>query len=162
MLSDLERTYSNLQENMKQAVVPHDIAVGRGSKIEFLSTGKLGIVYNSPNDDLVSTSLRILICNTKVSVMEFNEIYDDDNGDITFSGYVEKATLDGFIERLSAQEKQYDVGLLHEAILRFVTYVDTDITLEDRVQFKAKQYRVVDIDEITEGLRVIQLAYERV
>lgn len=161
MVSDLPRAYNNLQENTKMCVLLKGITVKRGSKISLLTDGRVGIVYSMPNDDIVSLSMKILMCNAKADIFRIEEVYDNNTGDITSSGENLKANIDCFIERLTAMEKQYDVGLLHESILRMVTYVGTDILLEDTVKYKGKRYRVVDIDDITEGLLVIQLASVR-
>ncbi len=159
MISDLLRSYSNIMENQKQAVVSKDITVIRGSEIEFFD-GRMAIVFSIPNDDLVSLSMKILMCNAKLTVADTVDDYNDD-GDIIGRHSETRTILSGFIERLTAKEKQFDVGLLHDAVLRFVTYVDADIGLDDGVEFKTKKYRVIDIDDITEGLLVVQLASVR-
>lgn len=165
MISDLQRTYNNIQENSKQAVVSNKISIDKGSIINF-SDGRTGLVYTIPNNDIVSLSMTILMCNATVEVFRFEETYDNDPssktfGDIVSDGEESKGLVVGFIERLTAREKQYDVGLLHESILRFITSVGVDVQMEDHIVFKGKRYRVVDIDDITEGLHVVQLASVR-
>lgn len=156
MISDLERAFNNIQENSKQAVISKDVAIVRGSKVNF-TDGRKAICYTIPNDDIVSYSAKILMCNSTVDIYEYLEQYAP-NGDVTDIQENIRATLDGFIERLTAKEKQFDVGLLHEAILRFTTYVDSDIKMDDIVFFKNEKYRVIDIDPIVEGLLIAQLA----
>lgn len=164
-LADLEKIYSNLQQNMKRTVFLYDTIVSRGSRIDF-KDGRVAIVYNTPNDDIVSKSAQILICNSKPEVFRFGEVYDTDPtsktfGDIKSQGLTSKGKADGFIERLTAKEKQYDVGLLHDAILRFITFIGTDIMLGDILRYNNKKYKVIDIDDITQGILVVQLANVR-
>ncbi|WP_336786951.1 hypothetical protein [Paenibacillus sp. MMO-177] len=165
MISDLQKAYSNIDENSKQAVVSKKIPINKGSTIQFTS-GKTALVYTIPNDDIVSLSMTVLMCNANVEVFRYGQIFDEDPtsstfGDMLNDGETSKGIVIGFIERLTAREKQYDVGLLHESVLRFISDVDSDIQLEDIVVFKNKKYRVVDIDDITEGLHVVQLASVR-
>jgi uncharacterized protein YkvS len=159
MISDLQRAFNNLQENSKQAVISKSIPVDRGSIIRF-KDGRTAIVHTIPNNDIVSYSCKILMCNGTVKVYGYNEQYAP-NGDVISKGEYEKSQVMGFIERLTAREKQFDGGLLHESILRFTTYVDADIDLDDIVSYKGKKYRVIDIDDITDGLWVVQLATVR-
>lgn len=165
MIADLERVYDNLQQNMKRTVFKHDVVVSRGSRIHF-NDGRIAIVYTVPNDDIVSKSAQILLCNSKVEVLTYGEVYDTDPnsktfGDIISKGLVHKEFCDGFIERLTAKEKQFDVGLLHDAILRFVTFQNANIDFEDIIIYKNKHYRVIDVDDITDGILVVQLATVR-
>lgn len=165
MIADLERIYSNLQQNMKNTVFLYDTTVTRGSRVNF-EDGKVAIVYNNPNDDIVSKSAQILICNSSPEIYRYGEVYDTNRksptyGDIISKGLSLRGTAYGFIERLTAKEKQFDVGLLHDAILRFVTFKSTDTDLGDIFKYKGKQYRVIDVDDITEGILVIQLASVR-
>ena len=166
MLADVERIYSNLEQNMKQIVLLYETEVERGSIIIF-DEGKVAIVYTVPNDDIVSLSAKIVVCNSKPTVWRYEETFDEDPsstkfGDIKTKGLVIKGSHDGFIERLTAREKQMDVGLLHDAILRFITVTSADIVLGDTVKYKNKQYKVIDADDITDGILVIQLANVRI
>ncbi|MGE6227629.1 hypothetical protein [Paenibacillus chitinolyticus] len=165
MISDLQRAFSNIDENSKQAVVSKKIAVDKGSIINF-ADGTVGLAYTIPNDDIVSLSMKILMCNANVEILRYEEVFDEDPasstfGDILNEGEISKGFVNGFIERLTAREKQYDVGLLHESVLRFISDISANIQMDDIVVFKKKKYRVIDIDEITEGLCVIQLASVR-
>lgn len=165
MISDLQRAYSNIDENSKQAVLSKKIVVDKGSVVNF-TDGRNALVYTIPNDDMVSYSMNILMCNSTIEVFRYAEVYDEDKtsktfGDIVSSGEMSQGFVIGFIERLTAREKQYDVGLLHESVLRFISVVGSDLKMEDIVVFKTKKYRVVDIDDITEGLHVVQLASVR-
>ncbi len=169
MVADLERAYSNLQQSMKRIIFLYDTVVKRGSRIEFVDEVErnIAIVFTNPNDDIVNKSAKILICNSKPKFTRKTETYITDPispnfGDIiTNTGTPRIQYFDGFIERLSAKEKQYDVGLLHDAILRFITFEGSDIQLDDIVEFRNKSYRVIDVDDITEGILVIQLANVR-
>lgn len=165
MIADLDKIYSNLQQNMKKTVFLHDTVVERGSRVEF-TDGRKAIVYTVPNDDIVSKSAQILLCNCSPEILSYGEVYDTNPssktfGDVISKGLVHKAVADGFIERLSAKEKQFDVGLLHDAILRLVTFQGTNVALEDILIYKDKHYRVIDVDDITEGILVVQLATVR-
>lgn len=165
MIADLERVYSNMHQNMKRTVFLLNTKVRRGSKVEF-EDGKTAIVYTEPNNDIVSKSAEILLCNSQISFYKYGEVYDTDPtspsyGDIVSKGLNLKGEYFGFIERLTAKEKQFDVGLLHDAILRFVTFRNSDIELDDIAIYKNKKYRVIDVDDITEGILVIQLANVR-
>jgi hypothetical protein len=162
MIADLERIYNNMQQSMKRTVFIYESVVSRGSRVVFTNSGDVAIVYSTPNDDIVNKSANILMCNCSLDILSNQEVYDTDPtsstfGDIITSGEVSKGVIDGFIERLSAREKQYDVGLFHDAILRFVTFTDSDIELGDVTNFKGKKYRVIDVDDITDGIRTVQL-----
>lgn len=161
MLADLERAYSNLEQNMKRMVFLYDTKIKRGSKIIF-NQDKIGIVYTVPNDDIVSLSADVVICNARPEVLRYEEVFDTNPnsptyGDILSKSTVSKGYFDGFIERLTYREKQMDVGLLHDAILRFVTFQGVDIQLGDTFIYKGKKYRVIDLDDITDGILIIQL-----
>jgi len=158
MLSDLEYTRSFLEENMKQAVIPQGVSVHRGSKVLITDSGLTGIVYTNPNDDLVSLSVRLLICNSSIQVKTYVKVYDKDTGDLTGNTSSLSTAITGFIERVSATEKQYDMGLLHETVLRFITFAGASIKMDDSVQFNNKNYKVIDINELTDGLLMVQLA----
>lgn len=165
MIADLERVYDNLQQNMKRTVLRQDINIKRGSRLDF-KDGRIGIVFTSPNDDIVSLSAQILVCNSKPEILSYGELYDNDPksktyGDTIDKGLVHKCFADGFIERIDAKENQYDVGILHDAVLRFITFQGTDVALEDILIYHNKNYRVIDIDDITDGILVIQLASVR-
>lgn len=165
MIADLEKIYSNLQQNMKQLVLLYDVVINRGSRVDF-ADGKIGIVYIVPNDDIVSKSTQIVLCNCDSEVLTYGETYNTDPnsktfGDVLTRGLIHKSYIDGFIERLSAKEKQFDVGLLHDSVLRLITFQNAQIALEDILIYRNKNYKIIDIDDITEGILVVQLATVR-
>lgn len=162
MTADLQRTYYKMEESMKDTVFLHNLNVSRGSKVVF-EDGSVAIVFTVPNDDLVSKSGRILFCNSQVEFGKFTEIYDDDPtsktyGDIISRGFVADRTYDGYIERVTAREKQYDFGLLHETTIKFVTFGNANINYDDIAVFRGREYKIVDIDDIAKGILTVQLA----
>ena len=166
MIADLDRIVTNLQQNMKQTVFFHDISVQRGSRIE-LSDGRIAMVYTVPNDDIVNKSAQIILFNSSPLLNRYEEVFDNSPnsktyGDVISQQLVNKGNCAGFIERITSKEKQFDVGLLHDAILRFFTFRGVDIALDDIFIFNNKHYRVIDTDDITDGVLVVQLAFVRI
>lgn len=173
MLSDLEKIYTNLQSNMKNAVFLHTSVARRGSRIEF-KNGAVAIVYTNPNDDLVSLSAKIVICNAKLTIYRPERAYDEDPNSPTYGDETERlmakqAGLDVFIERINGEMRHRDVGLLHDTIMQCVTfqkdvYPDDGegILVGDIIDYKGKYYEISDIDMITSGVTTLQMRSTRV
>jgi hypothetical protein len=155
MISDLIRIYDYIQENQKQAVVSKTITIKRGSKVLF-HDGRKAMAYTIPNDDIVSYSTKLLMFNASLVIKNNEPTYNDD-GDIISLDDSDRAVIDGFIERVTYNDKQFDVGVLPQIILRFTTYPDSQIKLNDNVMYKGKKYKVLDVNDVTEGLLVIEL-----
>lgn len=154
MMSNIDK--QNTNDNLKQAVISKNISVKKGSKIVF-DDGKVAIVYTVPNDDMVSYSSQLLMCNGKIQLLEENTVYDENTGKIISKSLDVKKELDGYIERESYDEKNIDLGLSQEERLKFVTFIDNDVKINDLVLFKDKKYKVIDIDNVVDGLLIIRI-----
>jgi len=157
LISDEMPTNNFLKDASKLCVVKKAIAIQRGSKVIFTEDNKKGIVYTIPNNDMVAWSIRMLICNAVMITYEQVDTYDENTGDLLSSGEIPDSMIDGYVERLNATEKLLDVGLLHEAEIRFTTYDDVSLALEDVVNIKNKKYKIIDVNDMTDGLLVMQL-----
>lgn len=156
MLSDVS-TYYNLHENMKQAVLLRDIPVRRGSKI--ITQNGVSLVYTMPNDDLVSWSVKILMCNATLELIRQDIVYDEDTGDIISDSGSSANMIDGFIERAGALDKIYDLGIINEYAMKLTICSDTDVCVNDRIRYRNRLYRVIDINDMTGGLLLLLLGY---
>lgn len=156
LISDIKDNLDAFSSNSKQIVISKTITVQKGSLVE-LHTGTNGIIYTAISDDMVSNSAKMLICNAVINVLSHETTYQT-NGDISSDEETISCVLLGFIERVSAREKQMDIGLLYDTTLRLITFSDAEIVMDDIVDYKEKKYKVIDIDNITEGLLIIQLA----
>lgn len=155
MVSDTTDSTNTMKEFIKLAVVSKDIDIKKGSAVIF-ADGRKAIVLTMPNDDMVSYSMRLLMCNSTVAIYNNVTLYDD-VGDILEEVKFYKPELQGYIERITAREKILDLGIMNEAILKYITYTNADVVLYDYIEYKNKTYRVIDIDDVTDGILVLQL-----
>lgn len=177
MLADLEKIYTNLQSNMKNAVFLHTSVARRGSRVVF-QNGSVAIVYTNPNDDIVSLSAKIVICNAKLAIYRPSKSFDEDPHSPTYGDEVErlmvkKAGIDVFIERINGEMRHRDIGLLHDTVMQCVAFQkdvlpeddasdDEGILVGDIVEYKGKYYEISDVDIITSGVTTLQMRSTRV
>lgn len=162
MIADLAKVYNNLDQNTKRVVLPHQSKIKRGDRIEF-QDGRVGIVYTVPDDAVVSDYFEMVMCNAKIDVYFRGVEYDADPDSLTFGDVIKEGDIlrgqyEGFIERIGHRERNEDAGIFQDSILRFVTFYYPEISVEDIFYYRGKKYRVIDIDNITEGTLIIQLA----
>lgn len=151
MMSDLTKTYNNIEQNSKQVVVSKSVNVKRGDPVAF-PDGRTAIVYTMPNDDVVSYSVRFLMCNSLVRfTRKGNDIYDEETGDLLVDATENEVLTDGFIEIMNSTSQEYDMGRTTRGNVRFTTYPDMDIKVGDVAHYEGKMYDVYHIDDITEG-----------
>lgn len=157
MMSDLTKTYNNIEQNSKQVVVSKAVNVKRGDKVEF-PDGRTAIVYTIPNDDVVSYSLRFLMCNSYMTFKrKGKDVYDENTGDLLVQDAPVEVSVHGFIEILSASSQEYDMGKSIKSNLRFTTFPDASIKVGDIALFEGREYDVYHIDDITEGRIVVSM-----
>lgn len=151
MMSDLTKTYNNLEQNSKQVVVSKSVNINRGDKVVF-PDGRTAIVFTMPNDDVVSYSVRFLMCN---SVIKFTrkgkDVYDENTGDLLINDTEAEVVTDGFVEIINSTAQEFDMGRTTRGTVKFTTYPDIAIKAGDVAHYDGKMYDVYHIDDITEG-----------
>lgn len=164
--SDLKKIYSNIQSNMKDATFLHTSVVKRGSIIEF-PNGSQAIVYSVPNDDIVINSARIVIYNNHVDFFRPRVEYDENPksptyGDVTEILFMIEKSIPVFIEKIGADFRNQDVGLLHDTVYRVIgSQSQIDTKIGDVVMVEGGYYEISDIDTLTSGVCTIQLRTTR-
>jgi hypothetical protein len=159
MISDIQKPFGDVQE--KQAVVSHSVVVSQGTIINF-SSGLTGIVYSHPTDDMVSFSMKVVVLNATVHRTRVGEpVLDENTGDILTEGVTDSVDILGYAQRVSSMLREAGMGLMQECVVALITPSDVDILMDDNINFKGKDYTVIDVDDITDGIYVIQLATVR-
>lgn len=158
MVSDLNRDYDRRSDHIKQTTVLKEVPIRRGSEVLF-NDGNSAIVYTIPNDDIVSNSCKLLMCNGTLQKIERQTEYDENTGDVLGEQEILVAEYPAFIERKSGGETLIDAGISHEATAQAVVALSADISLGDRLEVQGKRFRVTDVDDMTE-LMVVGLASE--
>lgn len=164
--SDLKKIYSNIQSNMKEATFLHTSVAERGSIVEF-PNGSQAIVYNIPNDDIVINSARIVVFNNKIDFFRPRVEYDEDAnsptyGDVTEMLFMIEKSIPVFIEKIGADFRNQDVGLLHDTVYRVIgSQKQIETRVGDVVMVEGKYYEISDVDTLTKGVCTMQLRTTR-
>lgn len=149
MVSDLNRDYSRFSDHIKQATVLKEVPLQRGSEVRF-ADGNSAIVFTIPNDDIVSNSCKLLMCNGVLQKVQIETQYDENTGDILSEQEVIVAEYPAFIQRRSGGEMLIDAGIFHEATVQAITALGCDLAHGDKVEINGKSFRVTDVDDMTE------------
>ena len=166
LTSDLRKRYSNLHNNMKDCSFLHATRAKRGSIVTFPNESQ-ALVFDIPNDDIVSYSARIVVFNNRLDFFRPEVTYDEDpksptyGDEISFLLRTEKS-IPVFIEKVDGYLKNQDVGLLHDSVYKVIGSQEMiTANVEDVVRVADKYYEISDIDKLTSGICVLQLRSSR-
>jgi len=158
---DAKEAITVFRQNLKQIVVLYNIPIERGDLVYF-RTDKIGIIYNIPNEDIVSYNAEMLVFNSSIDIHKDEVVYDEDinsstYGSIISSGENFQFTQKGYIERLTTSEQLTDMGYRIFTSFKFITDVSFVPDYADIIYFKGKRFKINDIDTVTRGLVTIEI-----
>lgn len=159
---DAKEAITVFRQNLKQIVVLYNIKIDRGDLVYFRND-KIGIVYNIPNEDIVSFNAEMLVFNGFIDIYKNNDVYDEDINSSTYGTIINSGdrysyTQHGYVERIGSNEVLTDMGYKISSSFKFITDVSFKPEFTDIVYFKGKKFKINDIDTVTRGLVSIEIA----